>query len=219
MTDLQKTTMMRQQKILGVLCILLPVLSVGFGFIGALRGVNYPGWYESISATYYANSRMMMIGLLCATGIYFWAYNGYDTWDNIITTISAVTSIFIVVFPCSDGRATTEPIVGLFCLPVELSGTIHTLSALILYSSFAIQVMRFRKRGVTVTNKKLLRNKIYLTCFILMCVGALFILSTNIIPALKPYHFFVFIGECFFQLAYGVAWLVKGQCVKYLNDD
>ena len=70
MNELEKKTMRSQQAILGWLGILLPVMCIGFGLIGYFRGVNEPGWYESISDTYYANSRMCMIGLLFASGIY-----------------------------------------------------------------------------------------------------------------------------------------------------
>ena len=57
MTNNEKVLMKRQQNILGWLCILLPILSVGLASIGR----NVPGWYESISATYYTNSKMFLI--------------------------------------------------------------------------------------------------------------------------------------------------------------
>lgn len=218
MTQEEKNVMHRQQKILGILCILLPVLSIGFGIIGYLSGTNEPGWYESISATYYANSRMMMIGLLFASSIYYWAYSGYDRTDSIITTISAITAMCIVIFPCSDGRATTEPIVGLFCLPVHISGILHNISAAILYGTFFIQTLRFTKHGANMTSQKIKRNKVYRTCAALMIIGVLIIICPILIRALAPYHYLILVGECFLQIAYGTAWLVKGECITALND-
>lgn len=205
----------KQQKILGYLCILLPVLSIGFGVIGWLIGSNDPTWFHSISDTYYANSKMFMIGLLFACGIYFWSYKGYDLWDNIITSISAITSFLIVVFPCFTEY---REIAGLFCLPVEISQYFHNISALILYTTFCIQVMRFRKHGATMTYMKKIRNNIYLCCFITMCFGASIVILQKRIPFLKELDWFVIIGETFLQIGYGIAWLVKAECFKKLND-
>ena len=52
------------------LCLLLPFLSILFGFIGVLQGYNPAWWYYSISDTYYANSKAIMIGILSITTFY-----------------------------------------------------------------------------------------------------------------------------------------------------
>ena len=218
MDNLEEITLRKHQKILGILGIMLPTLSVGFGLIGFYFGKNEPGWYESISATYYANSKMMMIGLLFAMSLYYWAYKGYDTLDDVVTKLCAAMAMLIVAFPCADGRATTEEIVGLFCLPLKVSGIVHTVSATILYVLFFVQTLRFTKHGDVVTEQKKKRNKVYYTCMVLMVIGMTFILLTNVIGALKPLHYFVLIGECFLQLAFGTAWLVKAGCITRLND-
>ena len=218
MEEYEKMTMRRHQKIIGILGILLPIMSVGFGLIGYWRGLNEPGWYESISATYYANSHIMMIGLLFAVSLYYWAYEGYDQMDRLITSVSAVMAMCIIVFPCADGRATSAEFVGLFCLPTALSGKLHTVAAIVLYLTFFIQTLRFTKHGEVVTEQKERRNRVFYCCAALMVVGMLFILATNVIEPLKQYHYFVLIGETFLQLAFGTAWLVKGECIKALND-
>ncbi|MCF0198222.1 MAG: hypothetical protein HUK02_02715 [Bacteroidaceae bacterium] len=218
MNELEKKTMRSQQAILGWLGILLPVMCIGFGLIGYFRGVNEPGWYESISATYYANSRMCMIGLLFASGIYYWAYRGYDLWDSIVTDVAAVMAFCVVAFPCSDGRATSEELVGIFCLPIGVSGTIHNIVAIVLYVTFFVQTLRFTRTAGEMTPQKKMRNRVYYSCAALMIVGSLFILCVNVVPALEEYHYLVLVGECFLQLAFGTAWLVKGECVKALND-
>ncbi|MCF0159213.1 MAG: hypothetical protein HUJ99_00335, partial [Bacteroidaceae bacterium] len=112
MDHLDEIMMRKHQKILGILGILLPTLSVGFGLIGYWNGLNEPGWYESISATYYSNSGMMMIGLLFSISLYYWAYKGYDLMDDIVTSVAAVMAMGIIMFPCADGRATTAEFVG-----------------------------------------------------------------------------------------------------------
>ncbi len=210
--------MKKQQAILGSLCILLPVLSIGFGIIGWLRGVNYPGWYESVSATYYANSKIIMIGILFASGVYFWAYKGYDKLDSSLTTTTAIMAFALVAFPTGDSNATAEEIVGIFCLPVGVSGIIHNCVAGTLYSTFILELMRFLKHGETMTPMKIVRNRIYIMCLILMFVGVGFIFACSFVPALRPYHFFILIGECFDQLGYGFAWLVKADIIPCFRD-
>ena len=54
-----------QRFMLGAICGLLPLLCVLFGLFGEVRGINHPGWYNSISATYFSNGNMCMIGALC----------------------------------------------------------------------------------------------------------------------------------------------------------
>ena len=72
------------------LCLLLPFLSILFGFIGVLQGYNPAGWYYSISDTYYANSKAIMIGILSITTFYFATYKGYDIRDRIVNVLSAI---------------------------------------------------------------------------------------------------------------------------------
>lgn len=211
-----KEIMHKQQKILGILCILLPVLCIGFGIIGKIFGTNYPTWFYSISDTYYSNSKIFMIGILGACGIYFWAYKGYDLWDNIITSITAVCSFGIITFPCWTAYADK---VGIFCLPVNISGHIHNAFAITLYLSFFAQVLRFRKSSGEMTEKKKLRNRLYLICFLIMAFGVIFYCSKKFIPFFKTKGWLILITEFFVQFGYGFAWLIKSEAFKKLNDD
>ena len=147
---------------MGWLCILLPILSVGLASIGR----NVPGWYESISATYYTNSKMFLLGLLFSWGVYFWAYKGYDIWDKIITSLSAVFAFAIIAFP-TGGNCTPDwsEKVGLLNIPVTYSHIVHCLSAAGLYATFIIQTLRFRKHGEVVTAEKKTRNAVYLCIY------------------------------------------------------
>ena len=76
-----------QRFMLGIICGLLPVACLLFGFLGQLRGINYPGWYNSISATYFANSNMCMIGALCLCSFFLFTYKGYDLGDRTYTLV------------------------------------------------------------------------------------------------------------------------------------
>ena len=213
MNNNDKILLKNQQKILGWLCILLPILCIGFGLFGQFAGVNHPNWFHSISATYHANSKLFMISLLCMTAVYFWAYSGYDKIDNILTCISAICAFGVAAFPTGGG--TNENIIGLFCLNSSISSIFHCIFAGVLYASFIVQMLRFRKHGNKMTEKKKLRNKVYLICAIIMICA---ILCFALVDPLGLPGYGIIISECFLQFGYGFSWLIKAGCIKYLND-
>ena len=65
------------------------------------------------------------------------------------------------------------------------------------------------------TEKKKLRNKVYLICAIIMICA---ILCFALVDPLGLPGYGIIISECFLQIGYGVSWLVKAGCVKCLND-
>ena len=118
-------TMKLLRKVLGWLCILLAPLSVGFGFLA--YELNGPHFWYSISATYYASSKLWMIGLLFAASITFLCYRGYDSKDNWLANLSGIFAFGVIAFPCATDKAgLTE---GLFNLPIGISNIIHCASA------------------------------------------------------------------------------------------
>ena len=216
MTELEEKTMRKQQFILGWLCTVLPFVSIGFGLIGAITRCNPPTWWYSISATFYTNSNVVLIGLLFATSIYFWAYEGYDKMDNIVTKLCAIFSFMTIAFPtqlylCED----KFKLVGLFCLPNNVSYVIHCISSLALYGCFLLMLMRFRKSSGEMTDKKKFRNIIYLFFTIIMGLCGILILFKSI---LKWPGYVTIILETIAQLCFGISWLIKAGKFKFLND-
>ena len=135
-TETKVQIMKNQMMILGILCILLAPLSILFG----LFGDNPEGWYISISRTYYANSKAIMIGLLIATGIYFISYKGYDKRDDFLTTLQGIAAIGIVIFPTKLGSVDVNSI-GLLGLPSWLSIIFHYACTYTLFISFWIYLL------------------------------------------------------------------------------
>lgn len=216
MTKLEEKSMRKQQFILGWLCTVLPFVSIGFGLIGAITKCNPPTWWYSISATFFANSNVILIGLLFTTGIYFWAYEGYDKMDNIVTKLCAVFSFMIIAFPtqlysCIDKLQ----LVGLFCLPNKISCVIHCISSISLYGCFIIMILRFTKSSGEVTDKKKFRNLLYLTFAIIMGLCGVLIFFKSI---LKWPGYVTIILETIAQLCFGLSWLIKAGKFKFLND-
>lgn len=211
----EKTVMKRQQVVLGWLCIGLPIIAIVFGLIGTLTKSNPATWWYSISTTYYANSGVLMIGMLFATAVYLWAYKGYDKVDNYITATCAISALLTVFFPTKLAFADDFELIGLFRVPAVISNIIHNISAGVLYGTFWLMVIRFRKSCGEMTDKKKIRNILYLIAAVIMVVCGIFILLKWIFgwPRYLP-----IIIETVGQFCFGMAWLIKAGAFKLLND-
>ena len=188
-----------QRLVLGIICGLLPVCCVLFGFIGADNAILGETWWYSISATYYSNAQIWMIGSLVLASFFFLTYRGYDIWDRLLTLISSVSSLGIVIFPC----AAPFERVGLFMLPVGISNTIHCIMAAVLFVSFAVMILTQFTKGKDKT-----RNKVYYICGTVIIAFMLNQLCAYI------FHFpgyWTLINEFVMLEAFAVAWITKSK--------
>ena len=190
------------------LCLLLPFLSILFGFIGVLQGYNPEDWYHSISDTYYANSKAVMIGILSITAFYFATYKGYDIRDRIINILSAICAAGVALFP-------NKGIDGLIQMP-NAGGTIHCVFALVLYLTFFLNCVWLFRLGDSGTREKKIRNKIYLSCGIGIAVAAGVLIAGNIFNLQQYIPNFIWIAEVVAQIAYAIAWFIKSG--KFIKD-
>ena len=190
-----------QRLVLGIICGLLPICCILFGLIGADEAFLGKAWWHSISATYYSNSQVWMIGSLVLASFFFATYKGYDIQDRVLTLISSISSICIVIFPC--GTSVFQRC-GLFMLPTKLSGTIHNVSAAVLFISFAAMILTQFTKG---QNK--VRNRIYYTC------GAIIVLFmiSQVITTLLNIQWMTIVNEFVMLEAFAVAWIVKSRAV------
>ena len=190
-----------QRLVLGIICGLLPICCILFGLIGADEALLGNAWWYSISATYFSNSQVWMIGSLVLASFFFATYKGYDIGDRVLTIISSVTSLCIVIFPC--GNNVFEKC-GLFMLPTKLSSTIHNISAAILFISFAVMILTQFTKG---QNK--IRNRVYYIC------GAVIILFmiSQVITSVLNIGWMTVVNEFFMLEAFAVAWIVKSRAV------
>ena len=187
-----------QRFALGIICGLLPVGCLLLGLLGAYRGINYSGWYKSISATYFANSSPCMIAALSLCSFFLFTYKGYDMGDRVYTMVAAVSAPMIVIFPCA---AAPLDYVGLFACPIKVSNWIHTVAAATLFGSFALMTLLQFPKG-----KHRRRNMIYRTCgWIMLALMAVAALSS--IFDLPDYM--TMICEAGMLWAFAVAWIVK----------
>ena len=210
------TSMIIQRRVLGTLCGLLAPCSLLFGFIG--WKYNLPGWYMSISSTYYANSKIFMIGLLCATSIFFFAYKGYDWKDRVCSLVQAIAAIGIVIFPCATLGIPER--VGLFCLSVHISNIIHCIMAATLFLAFDFNILfLFTLGNGEPTERKKLRNKIYYICggiiFVFMVLQGFRLQVSKILPVWFPLTWF---NEFMMLESFAFAYIVKSSAIGKFND-
>lgn len=191
-----------QRLVLGVICGLLPICCILFGLIGADSALLGKEWWYSISATYYANSNIWMIGSLVLASFFFTTYKGYDIGDRLLTAVSAVSSLGIVVFPCSG----TFERVGLFMLKNGISNAVHCVFAALLFISFALMILtQFTKGG----DSK--RNVVYYICG---GVIVAFMLNQVLSVVFRYPAYWTWINEFFMLEAFAVAWIVKSKAIS-----
>lgn len=207
-----------QRRILGTLCALLVPLCVVFGLFG--WKTNDPTWYMSISDTYYANSKMWMIGLLFATSVFFFSYKGYDWKDRLCSLIQAISAIGIVAFPCTGPDASAN--VGLFNIPAYISAVPHYVFAALLFISFGINVMfLFTLGDGEPTEQKKLRNAIYILCGVIIFtfIGIQVLTATVLDKYIPNWLPTTMINEFIMLEAFAFAYIVKSEAIFRFNDD
>lgn len=196
-------------KVLGVLCGLLP-----FCVLLTFLGENAEDTWHSISAIFFSNAKICMIGLIFTAAVFFFCYIGYDWVDDLITDISAVSALGIIVFPCSCEMHDRR-----YCLlgkwiTEDVSHIAHCICAGVLFGSFALMIFRFRKTSGRMTCKKTKRNTIYAFCSVIILIA----MANQVLTSVAGIGWFTIINEAVMLWAFSFAWLVKGEMFKRLND-
>lgn len=213
MSEHDKASMNWQRKVLALFGFLLPILAPLFGFLAYSK--NGPHFWWSISATYYATSNILMIGVLFVVAFFLWTYKGYDIGDSVSCKISAGAALAILVFPCSCDAAGDRT--GILYIPTNISNIFHCISAAILFGSFAYMIgLRFTKTDniKSMSENKKLRNKIYY-----ICAGIIvFFMLLQVITSLLNIGWMTIVNEAFMLWAFSFAWAVKADVFVKFRD-
>jgi hypothetical protein len=193
----------------GVSAVVLPVLAILFGRLGD----NGPRWYYSISATFYANSAPVMVGVLFSAAVFLICYgiiNPYGYWLDRLTALTAgVCFILIACFPCG---ATDLPRVGLLYLPVKVSAAVHNLVAVLGFTALAVMVAFCFTKTAGATKAKVFRNRVYRICaFAMVCVMSVF--AVGAFTGLNSRGPYIMVYETLLLWATGVAWFTKAGLI------
>jgi len=193
---------LNQRRALGILGITLPFLVLFFGKLGQ----NSPGWFYSISATFYTNAAPVFIAIMGAVGLFLVTYDLYSTLDRVINKLSGLFALVVAFIPCG---ATKMERVGLLYIPVKVSAVIHNISAAVFFLLLAFNILfLFTKSSGHPTPEKLKRNVIYRFCGIGILAFIIIQIITSIAKLDGPY---TLINEAGMLLCFGIAWLIKGE--------
>ena len=189
--------------IVGVIGLALPfVLWIG----GHHAGTWLPN--PSLSSYYYTGMRNWFDASLCVIGAFLGACKGYDLRDEVAGYIAGISAIGVAFFPTSCGCDTTN-----------LVGYVHYIFAAILFATLAyFCIFQFTQSTdpAGMTPRKLTRNSVYRVCggIIVACILAMLALKIPAIDAmLDPCSRLTFCLESTAILAFGFAWITKGEAI------
>jgi len=222
-TDPILLTFKELRKAVGWLGILLPVvLAVGLFLI------NFCPIQNSISQYYYTHMGSYLTGTLCAVGLFLFAYKGYPGEnDSLFCNFAGACAFGVAFIPMqlNVGDVPCPQCIVFFTQGDHWWRMFHFVSAGLLFSTMAyLSYFKFTKTNkdkIEKNEKKYTRNIIYRVCGIIIFLCILLVLVYSIIQHFNPefkVNTLTFFMESIMLIAFGTAWLVKGEGISYFND-
>jgi hypothetical protein len=196
------------RSIIGYLGMGLPVVLI----VGDMLVFKQFVFRDSISAYYHSDVGDVLVGALCAIGVFLLSYRGPERKDDIAGDLACGLAVGVALFPVAMKAACrTDP---------GWVGTLHYLFAAGLFGILAYFCLAlFTKTGNRrqMTARKKARNKVYIVCgyVIIASIALIAAHKFNLLPdvvvdlisPIKPVFFFETVAIEFF----GLSWLVKGE--------
>ncbi|SCG40675.1 hypothetical protein [Micromonospora coxensis] len=187
----------------GVVGIALPFVLTG----GHALVVGRPILLDSVSGAYHTAMRDVFVGSMCAIGVFLICYR-YRRLDDLLSSVAGALSIAVALLPTAPGSPTDAQ---------TLVGRLHQVCAAALFLILAgFCLLLFTRTDPTgaPTPEKLIRNRVYRVCGWLIVAAIVVAVASTFLPdavrdAVKP----VFWCETVAVLAFGAAWLVKGEAI------
>ena len=207
------------RKIIGIIGVLLPfILAAGTSVLSEC------GVWPSLSSYYYSILGDVFVGALFMIGIFLMFYKGYDDHDSNICSLAGACAIGVALFPTKvDCLIPIEVFRKINLISPEHVGQIHLVIAASFFLLIAyISMMLFTKTAdkSKMTREKIKRNKVYRACGIIILLSIALIAFAKISGYQEAYFILgmrpVFLLETIAIIAFGVAWLVKGEAI--FND-
>ena len=191
------------------------ILGIAFPLVIFLGGriIFGEGLQGSISSYYYTGMRDVFVGILCAIGVFLLSYKGYKPIDSIAGNLACFFAVGVALFPTSPAANPSSQ--------QEIIGHIHIGFASLYFATLAFfSLILFTKTdpGKKPSHRKLQRNKVYITCGILMVLCLILIVAVHISHVVDVNDTLsrgssVFWLESIAIVAFGVSWMTKGGAI------
>jgi hypothetical protein len=194
--------------------------AVGIVAVGLPFALSLPWWIvgghsfeKSISMYYHTGMRNLFVGSLCAIAMFLLCARGFDRKDEIAGIVAAICAVGVAFFPTTPLHCPTP-------LQHEI-GKVHYAFAALLFSIlayFCLVLFRMTAADHGMTAQKVQRNRVYLVCgwAIIASMALIAVLALLKIDYLPGGLGSSFCFESTALIAFGVAWLVKGE--MFLKD-
>ncbi len=202
------------RRAVGFTALSLPVVlafgSILLGLLGPDHALPHPLLERSISDYYYTPMRDYYVGSLWAIAAFLAYSRGYDLSDEITGYLASFFTIGVALFP------PVNPDRYIYTSIQVNIGFIHTAFAALMFLSLAYScIFLFRKSSPDrpFTRRKRHRNMIYGACGLTMvvCIVTMVGLTIDAIERSHRPSFLLFWCESLALVAFGVAWLTKGE--------
>ena len=178
------------------------------------KGLFHTGLQSSISAYYHTGMRDVLVGILCAIGVFLFCYRGGSSKENWATNIAGACAIGIALFPTGADE----------CLRHQ-GFSAHGVFAVIYFAALtylALFVFTAIDPAKQLSREKIHRNWVYRICAVVMaiavgCAVASFFLPEDLRAALCEREALFYL-ESIAGIAFGIAWLTKGKAIPLLNE-
>ncbi len=198
------------RKAVGWIGILLPFVL----FLGVLLFFGGDPIQKTISLYYYTGMRDVFVGSVCSIALFLFFYKGYDYLDNFAGNLAGFLALGVALFPTVKQG------------PQDWAGIVHFVCASLFFVVLsAFSIFLFTRKTGKPSKQKLIRNKIYISCGVVMIFSLIAILIYfSLVDYEKSESCFVFWAETLALVAFGVSWLTKGgtlypdKKVKYLEE-
>ena len=207
------------RRTVGMIALTLPFALTGGVILLALIGPGHalprPILQRSISDYYYTPMGNYLVGGLCVIASFLICSRGYDLSDEITGYLAGAFTFGVALFPSVNPRNAEHTRLQ---IDIQYAHTVFAALMFLALAYFCLFLFRKTSPGKRLTRRKRHRNAIYVICglVIAFCNAVMISLNFKTVARLLQPIDPLFGCESLALMAFGVAWLIKGE--GFLKD-